>query len=123
MSKKQRPLNDVIAEAIRGDGSDLCDQPWATLTKERKTGWLGDANRVIDRLGYELRDILEVVMAAQEFVDDLPEDDAGSKFVCDNHNGSRLEDLVSAVINMGESEPARLASALLAANKARKADQ
>lgn len=40
-------LLDAVASAIRGDGSDLCDTPWETLSDERKTGWRGDAERAI----------------------------------------------------------------------------
>ncbi len=42
-----RSLRDRVAEAIRGDGSDLCDQPWDTLSDEKRSGWLGDADRAI----------------------------------------------------------------------------
>lgn len=40
-------LRDSVAEAIRGDGSDLCDAPWNTLSDENKIGWRGDADRAI----------------------------------------------------------------------------
>lgn len=42
-----RELRDKVAEAIRGDGSDLDDTPWETLSDERKIGWLGDADRAL----------------------------------------------------------------------------
>lgn len=40
-------LRHKVAEAIRGDGSDLCDTPWETLSADRKVGWLGDADRAL----------------------------------------------------------------------------
>ncbi len=43
-----RSLRDMVAEAIRGDGTDLCDRPWDQLPKEIKEGWLGDADRAIN---------------------------------------------------------------------------
>lgn len=44
---KLKSLRERVAEAIRADGSDLCDQPWDQLADERKIGWLGDADRAI----------------------------------------------------------------------------
>lgn len=40
-------LREKVAEAIRADGSDLCDAPWETLSADRKIGWLGDADRAL----------------------------------------------------------------------------
>ncbi len=40
-------LRDKVAEAIRGDGSDLSDTPWETLSADRRIGWLGDADRAL----------------------------------------------------------------------------
>lgn len=40
-------LQDVVACAIRADGSDLCDSPWETLPDDMKHGWRGDADRAI----------------------------------------------------------------------------
>jgi hypothetical protein len=114
-----RALNDIVAEAIRADGSDLCDQPWAQLSAEKKAGWIADADRAIDCIGYELADILRVVYAAQAFVDDLPIDDVGEHYVCENNNGETLAELVRHSINATEEGTSRLLAALGHASKAR----
>lgn len=43
-----RPLRDMVAEAIRADGTDLCDRPWSQLPPDIKAGWLADADRAIN---------------------------------------------------------------------------
>lgn len=42
-----KPLRERVAEAIRADGTDLCDRPWDQLPDEMKIGWLEDADRAL----------------------------------------------------------------------------
>ena len=40
-------LIDMMASAIRADGSDLCDGAWESLSDDRKLAWRGDAERAL----------------------------------------------------------------------------
>ncbi len=43
-------LIDLVAEAIRADGSDLCDGAWAAVPETSKMGWREDAVRALNAL-------------------------------------------------------------------------
>lgn len=43
-----KSLRERVAEAIRADGTDLCDRPWDQLPPELKSGWMGDADRALE---------------------------------------------------------------------------
>jgi len=42
-------LIDMMASAIRADGSDLCDGAWESLSDDRKLAWRGDAERPLQQ--------------------------------------------------------------------------
>lgn len=106
-----RPIRDIVAEAIRGDGIDMCDSPWTQLNDDRRRGWLGDADRAIAAIGQELGDLLRVAEAARAFVDGLPMNNVGDRYVYIN-NGSDLDALVHHTINLTEASTARVVDAL-----------
>lgn len=56
-------FRDKVAEAIRADGTDLCDRPWDQLPDEMKEGWRGDADRAIDII---LAEVIRVVTDKDE---------------------------------------------------------
>lgn len=47
LSGNPRQLIDMMASAIRVDGSDLCDGSWESLSYDRKQAWRGDTERAL----------------------------------------------------------------------------
>jgi hypothetical protein len=113
-----RPLNDIVAEAIRADGSDLSAKPWSSLTAEKKAGWLGDADRAIAALANEMSAALTMADAAAKFVDQCPENDAGTKYLNDGCGNHEFAALALAVRNFSEARSAHLQSFLTSKTQA-----
>lgn len=51
--KRVRSMRDIIAEAIRGEPTNL-DTPWPDLSADRRAPWLEDATRVMTALRNEM---------------------------------------------------------------------
>ena len=103
-------LREKVAEAIRGDGSDLCDQPWDTLPDDRKAGWLGDADRALA----VVKEYLTARPVASSLITRLRQYEGRSFETTACYNGLRDEaaDAISHISALSHPAPDRAVEAL-----------